>query len=76
MATSMTGNQVLILGGTGFIGRNLVDYLVRNSLAKKIRVVDKVPPQMAWLNPRHTFSWQLFELSEAGWLCSKSDVIK
>nr|KAI8752522.1 dTDP-D-glucose 4; 6-dehydratase-like isoform X2 [Biomphalaria glabrata] len=57
MASSMIGNQVLVLGGTGFIGRNLVDYLVRNSLAKKIRVVDKVPPQMAWLNPRHSESF-------------------
>ncbi|CAL1533091.1 unnamed protein product [Lymnaea stagnalis] len=58
MATSMEENRVLILGGTGFIGRNLVDYLVRNKLARKIRVVDKVPPQMAWLNPRHLESFE------------------
>uniref|UniRef100_A0A2C9L0A8 NAD-dependent epimerase/dehydratase domain-containing protein n=1 Tax=Biomphalaria glabrata TaxID=6526 RepID=A0A2C9L0A8_BIOGL len=38
MASSMIGNQVLVLGA-------------------KIRVVDKVPPQMAWLNPRHSESF-------------------
>ncbi|XP_059140667.1 uncharacterized protein LOC131928611 [Physella acuta] len=57
MAASRDGNSVLILGGSGFIGRNFVDYLVRNNLSKKIRVVDKVPPQMAWLNPRHAESF-------------------
>jgi len=33
--------NVLVLGGTGFIGRNLVQYLVENNLANKIRSVDK-----------------------------------
>lgn len=45
--------RVLILGGTGFIGRNLVAYLVNNDLVTKVRVADKVPPQMAWLNEKH-----------------------
>ncbi|XP_037953156.1 uncharacterized protein LOC119683520 [Teleopsis dalmanni] len=45
---------VLILGGCGFIGRNLVTYLVENDLTQEIRIVDKTPPQMAWLNKRHT----------------------
>ncbi|XP_029644572.1 dTDP-glucose 4,6-dehydratase isoform X3 [Octopus sinensis] len=45
--------RVLILGGTGFIGRNLVSYLVNNELVTKVRVADKVPPQMAWLNSKH-----------------------
>ncbi|XP_067631566.1 uncharacterized protein [Eurosta solidaginis] len=44
---------VLLLGGCGFIGRNLVTYLVENDLTAEIRVVDKTPPQMAWLNERH-----------------------
>ncbi|GFN83291.1 Dtdp-glucose 4,6-dehydratase [Plakobranchus ocellatus] len=58
MATSMEMSyKVLVLGGTGFIGRNLVDFLVDNSLVKKIRVVDKVPPQMAWLNTKHSQSF-------------------
>ncbi|XP_071098921.1 dTDP-glucose 4,6-dehydratase-like isoform X1 [Haliotis cracherodii] len=49
--------RVLILGGTGFIGRNLVHYLIKNELVAKVRVADKVPPQMAWLNPHHTESF-------------------
>ena len=34
--------KVLILGGVGFIGRNLVKYIVDNKLATKIRVADKL----------------------------------
>lgn len=30
-----------------------MQYLVNNDLASKIRVADKVPPQMAWMNPPH-----------------------
>lgn len=41
---------VLVLGGVGFIGRNLVKYLVDNKLASKIRVVDKVLPATAYFN--------------------------
>ncbi|XP_016952567.1 uncharacterized protein LOC108026241 [Drosophila biarmipes] len=41
---------VLILGGCGFIGRNLATYLLDNELAQEIRLADKTPPQMAWLN--------------------------
>jgi nucleoside-diphosphate-sugar epimerase len=37
-------SKVLILGGVGFIGRNLVKYLVDNRLAAKIRVADKAHP--------------------------------
>ncbi|XP_050295922.1 uncharacterized protein LOC126735872 [Anthonomus grandis grandis] len=40
---------VLILGGCGFVGRNLVTYLLDNGLINSIVVVDKVPPQVAWL---------------------------
>jgi len=41
-------STVLILGGVGFIGRNLVKFLVDNHLATKIRVVDKVLPATAY----------------------------
>jgi len=41
---------VLVLGGVGFIGRNLVKYLVENKLATKIRVVDKVLPATAYFS--------------------------
>ncbi|XP_060603718.1 dTDP-D-glucose 4,6-dehydratase-like [Ruditapes philippinarum] len=53
MAANTENSRVLILGGTGFIGRNLVHYLVSNNLASKVRVADKVPPQMAWMNKIH-----------------------
>eukprot|EP00004_Rigifila_ramosa_P020884 TRINITY_DN547_c0_g3_i1.p1 TRINITY_DN547_c0_g3~~TRINITY_DN547_c0_g3_i1.p1 ORF type:complete len:382 (-),score=89.99 TRINITY_DN547_c0_g3_i1:119-1210(-) len=46
----MSKPRVLVLGGVGFIGRNFVRYLVENDLASKIRVVDKVLPQTAYLS--------------------------
>ncbi|XP_063995453.1 uncharacterized protein YbjS [Diachasmimorpha longicaudata] len=49
---------VIVLGGCGFIGRNLVAYLVENELVSFLRVIDKVPPQTAWLNDKHR---QIFE---------------
>ncbi|XP_060526278.1 uncharacterized protein LOC132701948 [Cylas formicarius] len=50
----MTKLRVLVLGGCGFIGRNFVSYLVEHDLASAITVVDKVPPQVAWLNDIHS----------------------
>jgi len=42
--------KVIILGGCGFIGRNLVSYLLKNNLVSKIRVVDKMLPDLAGLS--------------------------
>lgn len=42
--------KVLICGGVGFVGRNLVKYLADNKLASKICVSDKVLPEVAGLN--------------------------
>jgi len=42
--------RVLILGGLGFIGKNLVRYLATNDLVSKICVSDKVLPQVAGLS--------------------------
>ncbi|EDV29666.1 uncharacterized protein TRIADDRAFT_20168, partial [Trichoplax adhaerens] len=39
--------------GTGFVGRNLATYLIKNDLVSKICLADKVPPEMAWLNDIH-----------------------
>ncbi|CAH2040155.1 unnamed protein product, partial [Iphiclides podalirius] len=46
--------RVVVLGGCGFIGRNLVEHLISNDLVRELRVVDKTPPQLAFLNPTHT----------------------
>jgi nucleoside-diphosphate-sugar epimerase len=46
----MSKPRVLILGGVGFIGRNLVQYLVNNNLTSKIRVADKTIPALANLS--------------------------
>jgi nucleoside-diphosphate-sugar epimerase len=40
----------LILGGLGFIGRNLVKYIVDNNLASFVRVADKKAPFMSFLS--------------------------
>lgn len=45
--------KVLVLGGCGFIGRHIVAELVEKELAGSVCVVDKVPPQIAWLGPQH-----------------------
>uniref|UniRef100_T1HA61 Epimerase domain-containing protein n=1 Tax=Rhodnius prolixus TaxID=13249 RepID=T1HA61_RHOPR len=47
------GVNVLIFGGCGFVGRNLVELLIDEGYATFVRVVDKVPPQVAWLNKKH-----------------------
>ncbi|XP_026727157.1 uncharacterized protein LOC113493393 [Trichoplusia ni] len=50
--------RVVVLGGCGFIGRNLVDYLISEDLVSGLRVVDKTPPQLAFLNPKHTKTFE------------------
>lgn len=42
--------------GVGFVGRNLVQFLLDNELASHIRVADKVPPVTAWLNDKQKVS--------------------
>jgi len=44
--------NILVLGGLGFIRRNFVQYLVENGLAGKIRVADKVLPDLAGLTEK------------------------
>ena len=53
MSAAATKPRVLVLGGVGFIGRNLVTYLVQNDIASLIRVVDKVLPATAFLGSPH-----------------------
>jgi len=49
----MAQPNVLILGATGFVGRNLLDYLVKTNQCGFIRCVDKVFPQTAFLSQEH-----------------------
>jgi nucleoside-diphosphate-sugar epimerase len=70
--------SVLVLGGVGFIGRNLVAYLVENNLAAEIRVVDKVLIQTAYFNKRFHAAFEKVEymqgnLSNPGKACSLPD---
>jgi len=44
--------NVLILGGLGFIGRNLVEYLLNQGLASKIRIADKGLPELVGLSKK------------------------
>lgn len=44
---------VLVMGGTGFIGRNLVKWLVDNKQVKKVVVADKTMPAVASMLPHH-----------------------
>jgi len=44
--------NVIVLGGLGFIGRNFVEYLVDHNLVGKIRVADKVLPDLAGLTEK------------------------
>jgi nucleoside-diphosphate-sugar epimerase len=54
----------LILGGCGFIGRNLVHHLLVNRLAKKIRICDKTQPALANMNATHKLSFEEKQIVE------------
>jgi len=51
MATNSKPN-VVVLGGCGFLGRNMVQYLVENNLVGKVRVSDKMLPALAGLSQK------------------------
>ncbi|XP_066594616.1 uncharacterized protein [Prorops nasuta] len=59
--------RILVLGGCGFIGRNFVEYVLENKLVSYVRVVDKVPPETAYLNAKHRriFNHQFLEFQSS-----------
>mmetsp|Transcript_49847 Transcript_49847/g.128253 ORF Transcript_49847/g.128253 Transcript_49847/m.128253 type:complete len:365 (-) Transcript_49847:279-1373(-) len=73
----MAKPRVIVLGGTGFIGRKFVRYMVENDLAEKIRVVDKVLPAMARLNAKDkaAFDSDVVEFKQAN-LTNQASVTK
>lgn len=64
--------KVLILGGTGFVGRHLTTYLVSKQLCSKVRVVDKVPPATAWLNEEHKAIFDQVDFRQANLATQKN----
>lgn len=56
--------NVLVLGGIGAIGRNLVTHIVEGGLAEKVRVVDKVLPQTAYMNAKDTAALEKAEYKQ------------
>jgi len=62
-----TKPRVIVLGGSGFIGRNLVQYIAENGLASKIRVADKVPAELAGLSKKQAdiFKSDLVDFKQA-----------
>jgi len=64
--------RVLILGGVGFIGKNLVKYIVENDLASKVRVADKVLPEMAMLSATYAPAFQKVEFVQANLVSADS----
>lgn len=60
----MSKPRVLVLGGVGFIGRNVVAHLVANDIASAIRVADKVLPATAFLGSPHKEAFENTELVE------------
>lgn len=62
--TDETKPRVLILGGVGFVGRNLVHHLVTNNLSSHIRVVDKMIPIISYCSEEHKTSLATTEFSQ------------
>jgi nucleoside-diphosphate-sugar epimerase len=56
--------SVLVLGGCGFIGRNLVTYLVEQSLCSVVRVIDKVLPATAYLTNRQKKAFESVDFKQ------------
>lgn len=65
--------SILILGGCGFVGRNLLFFLLNEKLVKHVKIVDKVTPMMAYHHPLHMNCYQsnLVEFQQAD--LTKSD---
>eukprot|EP01065_Artemidia_motanka_P051782 TRINITY_DN9189_c0_g1_i1.p1 TRINITY_DN9189_c0_g1~~TRINITY_DN9189_c0_g1_i1.p1 ORF type:complete len:393 (+),score=118.69 TRINITY_DN9189_c0_g1_i1:61-1179(+) len=57
--------SVLVLGGTGFIGKHLVKYLTDYDIASKVRVADKRPPVLSYVDDDFAAAFQKVEFVQA-----------
>lgn len=57
-SSSSTLPAILILGGCGFVGRNLVHLLVTQKLAVYIKVADKAMPEMSYFHSKFMDAFQ------------------
>ena len=60
----MSKPSILILGGVGFIGRNLVQHIVANDISSDVRVVDKVLPATAHLTADQKAAFEKVEFKQ------------
>jgi len=70
--------KFLILGGVGFIGRNLVHYLVKNDLASFIRVADKTLLATSSMSKEHLESFHKKDVVQCiqANLCTEAGIVK
>eukprot|EP00999_Lentomonas_sp_LEN2_P002748 NODE_619_length_1323_cov_113.327759_g580_i0.p1 GENE.NODE_619_length_1323_cov_113.327759_g580_i0~~NODE_619_length_1323_cov_113.327759_g580_i0.p1 ORF type:complete len:400 (+),score=111.75 NODE_619_length_1323_cov_113.327759_g580_i0:109-1200(+) len=61
----MSKPNYLILGGVGFIGRNLAVHLIEKDLAGKVRIVDQKLPEVAYLTPKQKEAFAKCETKQA-----------
>ena len=66
--------SVVITGGTGFVGRHLVQHLLDLGVTD-IKIVDKSLPNMSWLNEKHKAALGKVQFVQAN-LCMDSGVVK
>ena len=62
--SASTKPRVLILGGVGMIGRNLVTHLVTNNFCSSIRVADKMIPIISYLSKEHSAAFDVVDFQQ------------
>eukprot|EP00835_Amoeboradix_gromovi_P005908 NODE_612_length_6011_cov_0.245095.p1 type:complete len:310 gc:universal NODE_612_length_6011_cov_0.245095:5770-4841(-) len=74
MSDTFPFKSVLITGGSGFVGRHLVEHLQQSGVSD-IKVVDKSLPTLSWLNDKHRAALDKVQFVQAN-LCLDAGVAK